>query len=203
MDAGSNDGTTTERLCAKFPDRKVVSVEPLRTNVERILRRVERKNVTVVQGLLSSSLGWGRYPSYLDGRLAGKQTQTGELYAHRMRHERSWTDVPVYTVDSLCKHVPLALAHWDVEGSEWEVLRGARGTLARDRPIFTVETFPLSNATRHARLVHEVVHELGYAMHLVDEVCGSPKDCRNLVAVPKERYDASRMPPVCGPALNE
>ena len=33
----------------------------------------------------------------------------------------------------------LGFAHWDTEGNELDILRGAVGTLRRDAPIFTVE----------------------------------------------------------------
>ena len=33
----------------------------------------------------------------------------------------------------------LGFAHWDTEGNDLDILRGAVGTLRRDAPIFTVE----------------------------------------------------------------
>jgi len=86
----------------------------------------------------------------------------------------------------------LGFAHFDVEGSEEDLLLGAQRVLQRDRPTFTLE---LTLRARHAgatgeftaaRLIREV-DRLGYQVLFVPEQCGIPPDCRNVICVPKER----------------
>ena len=62
-------------------------------------------------------------------------------------------------------NVPLALAHWDVEGGELDVLRGARQVIARDHPIFTVESAAHDRSGTHGgRRAHALyfIESLGY-----------------------------------------
>ena len=85
----------------------------------------------------------------------------------------------------------MAFAHWDLEGSENRVLDGARATLARDRPVFTIEMFPHTKKNgAPARELLQAVASMGYDSFMVDEPCGIPLDCRNVVCVPRERRQA-------------
>ena len=63
------------------------------------------------------------------------------------------------------------------------MLLGARATLLRDKPLFTVESFPHSKPAQHKQLM-ALVHSFGYTPHEVPESCGLPSDCRNYLALP-------------------
>jgi len=78
-------------------------------------------------------------------------------------------------------HEKLAFAHFDVEGSELDVLRGAREVIARDRPVFTCEV-----ATGMTEYAQNLLF-LGYEAYAVAEKCGDNADCRNLICLPKDR----------------
>ena len=86
----------------------------------------------------------------------------------------------------------LAFAHFDVEGFEHDLLHGAEQTILRDRPIFTVETFPQRQRSNVHRLLKYMDRVLKYDMLLVEESCGTPLDCRNIIALPRERAAAIR-----------
>ena len=77
------------------------------------------------------------------------------------------------------------LAHLDLEGGEAAALRGANRTLARDRPVLTVETFPRSMAGWH-REVMGLLEANNYQVYTVEEKVGWPPDGRNHVAIPRE-----------------
>jgi len=98
---------------------------------------------------------------------------------------------PIFTVDELLarRGERLALAHWDVEGSELLVLQGAARALRRDRPFFTVEVFP-SKAPQLTVRVLQAAQALHYSLWVVQESCGLPLDCRNVLAVPQRRVAA-------------
>ena len=79
----------------------------------------------------------------------------------------------------------LGFAHFDVEGGELDVLRGARATIRRDRPVFTVEVH-VHNKPNTTRALLRAIRELGYMSFLVEEQCGVPVDCRNIINLPNE-----------------
>ena len=72
----------------------------------------------------------------------------------------------------------LGFAHWDVEGMEHDVLVGARKTLRRDRPVFTVEVFVHTSSTWRRRNLFTEISQSGYEAFLVEEPCGYTIDCR-------------------------
>ena len=141
----------------------------------------------------ASRPGIGTYPDRLNRQSPGTHTQTGELPAYKRRDSHITnrtlrTSYRIYTIDELFLNVTLqrlAFGHWDVEGNEVSLLRAAEKTIQRDRPFFSVETFPRTNATRHSELLRQT-NSLGYHCTVVDEVCGSPRDCRNMICIPNE-----------------
>ena len=79
----------------------------------------------------------------------------------------------------------LAFGHFDVEGSELDLLQGAAAVLRRDRPVFTVEQ-ALGDVEGSLSLLR-YIESLGFQAHMVPEVCGRNRDCRNFICVPLER----------------
>ena len=79
----------------------------------------------------------------------------------------------------------LAFGHFDVEGAELDLLRGARWVISRDRPIFTVEV--PTRQTSYAQQLLDEIASLGYGALVVPEKCGDNADCRNMICLPTER----------------
>lgn len=191
MEAGANDGSTSVRMAGlKYP---VIAVEPLKSNVLRIVDATFGLDVQTVHGGLGASAGTASYPARLDieaGRRPGTANQIGLLsdWTERLKLQAgdALAEYPVYTVDMLMHNRTLSFAHWDVEGGEPALLRGAAATLVRDRPLFTVETHPRANRTRHSELMREV-GTAGYRCMELDEVCGG-RHCRNLMCIPNEMH---------------
>lgn len=209
VDAGANDGAETAWLAQLHPGREVLSFEPLRENY-KVLKELTAKlpNVVATNGGLGAEMTNGSYPAYLDYMGSGWAAQLSApdqqmhlkhsqiIQARRAPVARhSTVSFPIVTIDSLFANDSsdeprrLAFAHWDVEGFEMDVLAGARATLVRDRPFFTIESLPQSRPAHHAKMV-AFIAELGYMLAPIPESCGSPEDCRNLLAVPEERLRA-------------
>ena len=168
IDSGANDGSSAIVLAALFPRHTVIAIEPLKANIE-IRAKVSNTNVTnvrVLQAGLGDVAGVGSYPSRLD-------QERGSLRLQLMKSKdiRGNLKYPVLTVDQLISKRTLSFAHWDVEGSEPMVLEGARATISRDRPVFTVETHRLHMRNEHG-LVMQQVQSLNYTAHEIEEVCG-------------------------------
>lgn len=199
MDAGANDGRTTLMIAKEdaFAGFGIVSVEPVRTNVQSIKNLTSGfGSVSVIHGGIGASEGQGSYGASIEGKPG---YQTGSLtfvkkYVQRA-HEEHQIPFKIHTVDKLFANRRLALAHWDVEGKELEVLQGGAAVLRRDEPVFTLESFPQSNPLAHAALKQHVTEVLGYHMLEIDEICGAPVDCRNFLCVPPRLWQ--HLPPSC------
>lgn len=191
MDVGANDGSSSLKLTEQFPQRTVFSVEPIESNVRSVYNKlINSTNVRIIHGGLGQARAFGEYPDVLDTRHAGTGTQIGALKNYRWQRRANGHKhyFPIYTVDELVgERYRLAFGHWDVEGNEADLLKGAKRTIRRDRPIFTVETFPRTNSFRHIELMKLTEH-FGYNCTEIKEVCGYPKDCRNFVCIPVEMH---------------
>ena len=187
LDAGANDGAETAFLATLQLERLIIAVEPLAANVAAITKRLLPllPNVRIVQGGLSSEPGTGSYPARMDRRQPGEYNQIGqnELKTVPTTNRRTFN---ITTVDALMSsfNVALALAHWDVEGGELNILRGARNVIARDRPIFTVESAPHDRRSAHGELIR-FIESLGYEVFEIAEMCGF-LDCRNYLCIPPQ-----------------
>lgn len=142
MDAGAHDGLLTLPL-ARLPGAQVVAFEPLPVVHARLvaacagLANVECRAEALGEvsgGTLALSV------PVLDGVEQSQWASTAKDYApfasprvSVVRHA-----VPVVALDDLA--LPdLTAIKLDVEGGEYESLRGARATLVRCRPVLTLE----------------------------------------------------------------
>ena len=192
LDAGANDGATSFMLANALRRRvgrptQVLAVEPLPNNVlvaEGYARRAGNMHV-VHAGLGDVNGSVGYYPKHLELRNGGASAQ---IAAFRPNDNVGDGTYPIVTIDSLFgdgSAQTLVLAHLDLEGREADALRGANRTLARDRPVLTVETFP-SSMTKWHREVMALLEAYNYAVYTVDEKVGWPPDGRNHVGIPRE-----------------
>mmetsp|Transcript_2495 Transcript_2495/g.3460 ORF Transcript_2495/g.3460 Transcript_2495/m.3460 type:complete len:188 (-) Transcript_2495:925-1488(-) len=80
----------------------------------------------------------------------------------------------------------LAFAHLDVEGLEFDVLKGGLKTIHANRPIFTVEL--RVHETNNTKQLLDLIGNEGYDTYVIDEVCGWPHiDLRNVLCIPRKR----------------
>ena len=185
MDAGANDGTTTAMLAKQFANHTIVSVEPILTNTYAIRRNTRKlSNVELHHAGLGSHTGQGKYPTYLDKMPGGIKVQTGAISNYNAQDKvQNRSSFPIYTVDDVIGERTLSLAHWDVEGNELNLLRGATATIRKSKPAVTLETFPQTNPANH-KAVMKWMSNHQYTCVTIDEICGYPWDCRNHVCLP-------------------
>lgn len=189
VDAGCHDGVETCWLAASARDRQVHAIEPLGRNLEAMQSASwyrQLRNVHPLLGALGEKPGWLRLPA----RLANANVGVMLSGSNRLAAKRSDSNltVPVFDVDSLFLSwgEQLGFAHFDVEGEELSVLRGAAKTIMHSRPLLTVEVLPHTRREQTETLLREV-SGMGYSCFLLEEVCGWPVDCRNVLAIPRER----------------
>lgn len=139
VDAGAHDGLLALPL-ARLPGARVLAFEPLPAAFARL--------VTAGAGLPNLEArpqALGDAPGELaltvpvvDGVALEQWASTVKDFAAHPHVGRQRVMVPVVTLDSLA--LPqLSALKIDAEGAEYEVLRGARQTLRRCRPLLTLE----------------------------------------------------------------
>ena len=197
LDAGANDGAEACSYGVRAPERTVHAVEPLSANVDHIHRSVASgvypRNVQAIRGGLGSTPGWAS----LGAQAAAANVVLGQLTNGVLESSSAKPKDPqafqVYALDQMFgtggswQNESLGFAHLDVEGGEAMVLRGARQTIARHQPIFTTEAFPHSLNAAIVEELFSTLNTLGYDTWMVQESCGNPVDCRNLINLPRSR----------------
>jgi len=165
IDIGANVGNVTSQLCGMVgPKGLVWAIEPLPRNVAR-LDALARDNALRQLRVFNVAAGAN------DGSADLRLPTTG--HSGWASFTKSWdtkgtVNVPIRRVDDLVAEnrpsVPLRFVKIDVEGYEYEVLRGAGETLRRYRPLVLCEfnDILLKDAGLSASGLIEMFHGLGY-----------------------------------------
>lgn len=193
IDAGAHMGFESCYYAGLQPNRTVHAIDPLKNNVAwmRDWYGQSHPNIRAMHGGLGSHkhlLSLGRESKKMAGAMVSLMGRSQRAEPPGL--ERAGQTVQVTTVDELFSGQlvgeALGFAHWDVEGSELEVLRGASATLRRDQPVFTVE-LAVRRDPAYARELLDTAAAAGYDLLVVKEVCGVNTDCRNILALPRSR----------------
>jgi len=141
FDLGANQGIYTCAFgSAVGPEGRVLSVEPIPRQVERLKANVKlngSSHVTVVSGAISDAAG------EIDLRMNHGDTAASIVWGATDKVTR----VKTYTVDEIVAGEKLPRVDFikiDVEGAEMLALRGALQTLRKFRPSLSLETSPES-----------------------------------------------------------
>ena len=158
IDAGANRGRDTCAFASMMPTRTVHGLDPQQHNIASLQKLCgSNPNVRPLLGGLgaaeqtlhvpASRSRYGGQQISIASRTSGespigKGTRDGVAVLNVIEHNNTGQEFHVWPVDQLFAtqwNERLGFAHWDTEGNELDILRGAVGTLRRDAPIFTVE----------------------------------------------------------------
>ena len=149
IDVGANIGIYSG-MCAKL-GKQVVSIEPVSHNRKYLLNLIKLNNFQDRISIIAAALGPSSGQSKIFGEQAGASLMSHwyNTPASRSRTTRMLTLDEVLATKSKPGHEPSILIKIDVEGYEWEVLKGAMKTLnRRPMPTWLVEIhrmFPIQN----------------------------------------------------------
>jgi len=145
VDVGANQGEFTLAAAKRLPHGRVLAFEPMAGIFERLLRNLEAnafRNVSARrQGLWSEP---GRRPLYSRPSAFGDGSAhegLATLFPNSLRSAPAG-EIECTTLDAAVDAEGLErvdLVKIDVEGAELGVLRGARATLERHRPVLLIE----------------------------------------------------------------
>lgn len=213
IDAGANNGDDACYLAERQPNRTVHAIEPMWSNIVRIMTHWSpilpnlvalRGGLGSVDRLVFNALDQvnvsGR--TNANGLRVGIGVQVSGVEALAVADTAN-ADNPgtfrVHRIDDLFdtqwRGEQLGFAHFDVEGGELDVIRGGVRTIRRDRPVFTVEVFVHNHAAATRELL-QTIADLDYTSYLVEEQCGLPVDCRNVINIPTELHRSFLRSPI-------
>ena len=175
VDVGANVGAVT-LLVAKLvgPAGRVLAVEPGPPYVER-LRANLALNASLSDRVTVHQVGLSDAPGMLQWRPDPKDPWNAGLSTAHPDSRPGEVTVPVTTLDALVASQELDRLDFikiDVEGMELEVLRGARQTLEKLRPVLLLETMEMFRIWRRERTgiadvfaeIEGLLHDLGYRL---------------------------------------
>ena len=130
IDAGGWLGDTCTQLAENNPELVIYTIEPSLENcnfIKKYIKNHKIKNIKVIQKCLSSN---SKYKF---------KTKLNDIYSDKT-YEISNDGISATTIDSIYKKQPdLGLIHLDVEGHEFECLKGGIKSIKKGNIIFVVE----------------------------------------------------------------
>ena len=163
IDVGANIGAHTVALARLVgPAGRVLALEPVDGNHRLLCGNLALNGLDWVDGLLAAA-GAADGLLHLAAVAMDEDGNYGALSLDALAGDRP---VPVHRLDGLVGEGEggagrIRLIKIDVEGMESEVLEGARGLIARDRPVLYVEN---DRPDKSAALIR-LLGELGYASY--------------------------------------
>jgi len=123
IQAGGNCGAWPKRFAEDF--QRVITFEPDLLNFKCLMQNVTEKNIFPFRAALGCKTGYCEI-------YAVAKTNCGDLRV------KKGNDIPVMTIDSL--QIPdCDLIYLDIQGLEYDALRGAIETIKTNRPIVVYE----------------------------------------------------------------
>jgi len=179
LDLGAYRGDTAEEAIRYFPRlRRITAVEPDRRSFKKLAAFAEAcTEVTVDARFAAVGAADGEAVFYGSGNRNASLGATSHAYRE--------DTVPMVTVDTLMRGVPVDYIKYDVEGAEAAALTASLATVRRERPILRVAVYHKSeDLYRIPLLLAEQLPD--YRFYLRRTPC-FPAWEADLVCIPKER----------------
>ncbi len=136
IDAGAFIGDTALIFAELNPDR-IISFEPVSENMELLRKTISLNGLEIV---IPEEKALGAAPGFLNMYIAGEGSTSLPREEDRLVYEEIPAHVPVVTLDQYVEdnNLEIGLIKADVEGSEPELLKGARKVISEQRPILII-----------------------------------------------------------------
>ena len=195
IDVGSNAGYYTIPFASNF--KEVYSFEPNPSMYPKLLRNIEAnhlQNIRPFQIAVGDAVA--SVNLFIQDSVDGDFNLNSGLSSLKSRPEyhRETIQVQLITIDSLNLRFPIGLIKIDVEGTEFEVIRGARQKIQESRPVILWEASTTISADNYKSCI-SVLTELNYRNfeiksnfeisehELLDEI---PTHDFNMLSLPRE-----------------
>jgi FkbM family methyltransferase len=168
VDVGANLGYFTILMSRLVGENgQVIAFEPMPDTYEILCKNVKLNqltNIKTIRGAVSNESG----SVQLFTEPSAKLSKTASMVGYRLEGVPQATEVPALRLDDYYaqeKRLP-DLIKMDVEGAEGSVLKGARQTIARGRPLLLVEIHAWGSP--ESQQVLDLLTELGYDASILE-----------------------------------
>lgn len=195
IDVGANVGFYTNLMARQLQSGRVLAIEPTANALAKLRSNIERNGIGA-RTLVFEGIASDRECTRNLHTVVGKEeySSVGTLAHPSILNERFETrEVQSSTIDALVRHHRLdpGFIKIDVEGAEYEVLRGAESTLKNHRPIVLSElsTALLRHNGTSAAEVVAYMQRLGYRVvdPLHPEEPFAEREYGDMLCIPLER----------------
>jgi FkbM family methyltransferase len=169
LDVGANIGIMTYHMSKRFSDRTIISIEPMPSNIEVLMKIIEKYDLKNVE-MIPMAVG-----DQEDQEIRMILPKKGKVKMQGLAHVKhdsitEWNEGDEYTVmsdtlDQLCKGRKIAGIKMDIENYEIFALEGAKRVLEQDKPVVYLELWPNENRDKCFNLLES----LGYKAYVANE----------------------------------
>jgi FkbM family methyltransferase len=169
LDVGANIGIMTYHMSKRFPQRKTLAIEPMPSNIEVLMRIIEKFNLENVD-LIPMAVG-----DKEDEEIKMILPRQGKVKLQGLSHVKhdsitEWNEGEEYTVlsstlDKLLAEHTIAGIKMDIENYEFFALKGAQTLLERDKPLVYLELWENENRDK----CFEFLNSLGYKAFIASD----------------------------------
>ena len=174
VDIGANIGIYTKYLSALVGTKgRVVSIEPVSFTFDILksnFKKLHIQNIDFINAAMSDTEGQAimEVPLYKSG---GENFYEAHIVALKTTRSLRRLEVKTKTLDSLFSRLPerLSFIKCDVEGHEFECIKGALGVINASKPAWLIEISQNPDeATTKAYQVFSLLKSLGYSAFWFD-----------------------------------
>ncbi len=147
IDAGAHCGFWSLQASKYY--RKIIAIEPTRKTAKSLrtnLRTNRADNVEVVEAALSGSEGYATFYEWPDGAMGNSLYPAPVTYTLDYGFSDKASTVRTVSIDSL--GVKPTVIKLDIEGAEYDAIRGGRVTIAKYHPKLFIEIHHPDNEER-------------------------------------------------------
>ncbi|MCX6158436.1 MAG: FkbM family methyltransferase [Ignavibacteriae bacterium] len=177
LDVGANCGVISLNFAKRFPKAKVFSFEPTDYAFDKFLNNLSLnedsiRNVVPVKAFVcdvnSESNDYDIYSSWKVDSI-----DKGAAHPVHLGIKKSARNIPSFTLDSFVAEHKVGRVGFikiDTDGNEWGVLKGAAGTILRDRPtvVFEVGGYLLEEKGQSFEMFIKYFEEKKYKLYTAD-----------------------------------
>ena len=166
LDVGANIGIMTYHLSKEFPQRKILAIEPMPSNISVLLRVIEYYNLENVE-LIPHAVGDKK-----NEEIKMVLPKDGKVKMQGLAHVvhetiTEWNEGDIYTVksdtlDEIVGTDKIAGIKMDIENYEFFALKGAQRMLKKHQPVVYLELWANENRDK----CFELLENLNYKAYV-------------------------------------
>lgn len=145
IDAGAFDGMTSKAFIewAKSNYIGLYAFEPDEVNAKKVHSALDEYLLNKSGGIIEKGL-WNKTMTlhFLEGEGAlSRIVETGDINVSTKTELFKTIELPVCSIDGICKDEKISFIKMDIEGSEYEALCGAEKTIKKNKPKLAISIY--------------------------------------------------------------